>query len=61
MEIVPCRDCSWPLPADARGCPQCGRNATAERRVARAVALVAAVAAVAAVAVVAFLSLGLFR
>ena len=35
MKLKPCRDCSTPVPADARGCPKCARNLEAERMLAK--------------------------
>jgi predicted nucleic acid-binding Zn ribbon protein len=45
MNLIPCRDCQTPVPADARGCPRCARNLSAERALGRLLALVVTAAA----------------
>ncbi len=35
MNLAPCRDCGYSVPADARGCPRCALNLEAERMIDR--------------------------
>lgn len=47
MSLTPCRDCKTPLPPEARGCPRCARNLSAERALGRLLRIALVVAAVA--------------
>ena len=35
MSAMPCRDCGYSVPGDARGCPQCALNLEAENMIDR--------------------------
>jgi predicted nucleic acid-binding Zn ribbon protein len=52
VSLTPCRDCKTPLPPEARGCPRCARNLSAERALGRLLRLVLVAAGVGLLAVV---------
>jgi uncharacterized paraquat-inducible protein A len=45
MDLIPCRDCGTMISPEAKGCPRCARNLTAERALGKFLRLAAVCAA----------------